>query len=126
MYSRKRSKTSREGSSSGVALAKWEQPCTLPDIEDRLLQNWDWSRFKDEEFGACWNENQNKPLCKFKNKKTEKKLWRYKMSKVTNPIDKVCVYERLVNAEDVTTRVSDISLSHLLRVDCLTVCLFVL
>ncbi|KAJ0700349.1 hypothetical protein HanOQP8_Chr10g0366791 [Helianthus annuus] len=101
MYSRKRSKTSREGSSSGVALAKWEQPCTLPDIEDRLFsQNWDWSRFKDEEFGACWNENQNKPLCKFKNKLTEKKLWRYKMSKVTNPIDRVCVYERLVNAEE--------------------------
>ncbi|KAJ0675915.1 hypothetical protein HanRHA438_Chr12g0565361 [Helianthus annuus] len=99
MYSRKRSKTSREGSSSGVALAKWEQPCTLPDIEDRFFsQNWDWSRFKDEEFGACWNENQNKPLCKFKNKQTEKKLWRYKMSKVT--IDKVCVYERLVNAEE--------------------------
>ncbi|MFS8001512.1 hypothetical protein Hanom_Chr13g01191251 [Helianthus anomalus] len=80
MYSRKRSKTSREGSSSGVALAKWEQPCTLPDIEDRLFsQNWGWSRFKDEEFGACWNENQNKPLCKFKNKQTEKKLWRYKI-----------------------------------------------
>ncbi|KAF5760081.1 hypothetical protein HanXRQr2_Chr16g0749091 [Helianthus annuus] len=101
MASRNRSKTSGEGSSSRSALAKWEQLCTLPDIDDKLFRlSWDWSRYNDAKFGARWDEDQSKSLHKFNHKQTEVKLWRYKMAQVTNPIDKLCVFERLVNSEE--------------------------
>ena len=90
------------GSSSSVAPPmKWEQPCTLPDINDRLFrQDWMWEEHKNASIGKRWKEKSKHVLSWFNNKSTESKLWKWKVSNTQNGVDNVLVCERVVDTEE--------------------------
>ncbi|MFS7911176.1 hypothetical protein Hanom_Chr02g00114971 [Helianthus anomalus] len=108
MFGRKRTKTSREGSSSragsgsGYIHKRYEQLSTVEEGDRQLyMQDWAWEEFKNSRLASTWNYNKKKPLSKFNNKKLEAKMWKWKMvSGVTNFVPERVVCERAVNAEE--------------------------
>ncbi|KAJ0882630.1 hypothetical protein HanPSC8_Chr10g0411921 [Helianthus annuus] len=111
MFGRKRTKTSREGSSSGAGSGsgyiqkRWEQLSNVEEVDGQLYrQDWAWEEFKNSRSASAWNDNIKKPLSKFNNKKLEAKMWKWKIvTSVTTSVPKRVVCERAVNAEEFST-----------------------
>ncbi|KAJ0638916.1 hypothetical protein HanHA300_Chr00c0018g0682961 [Helianthus annuus] len=105
---RKKAKTAGQGSSSGVGSSsgllpkKWEQLSSLEEGDVRLYrQDWAWENFRDSRSANVWNEDKNKALSTFNDKKLEIKLWKWKIvtGVSTSVLDRV-VAERAVNVEE--------------------------
>ncbi|MFS7986733.1 hypothetical protein Hanom_Chr11g01013751 [Helianthus anomalus] len=96
MFGRKRAKTFGEGSSSGASSSSG----------DRQLyrQDWTWEEFKNSRSASSWNDNKKKALSKYKNKKLEAKMWKWKMvTGVSTSVPERIVCERAVNVEEYHT-----------------------
>ncbi|MFS7937858.1 hypothetical protein Hanom_Chr05g00432711 [Helianthus anomalus] len=108
IFERKRTKTSREGSSSrarsGSSYIKkrWELSNEEEGDGHLYRQDWAWEEFKNSRSASVWNDNKKKPLSKFNNKKLEAKMWKWKMVSgcVTTSVPERVVCERAVNAEE--------------------------
>ncbi|MFS7981693.1 hypothetical protein Hanom_Chr10g00953981 [Helianthus anomalus] len=112
MFGRKRTKTSREGSSSGAGSGsgyiqkRWDQLSNVEEGDWQLYrQDWAWEEFKNTRSASAWNDNKKKPLSKFNNKKLEAKMRKWKMVSggVTTSVPERVVCERAVNAEEFRT-----------------------
>ncbi|KAJ0476002.1 hypothetical protein HanHA300_Chr13g0472141 [Helianthus annuus] len=105
---REKAKTTRQGSSSGVGSSsglipkKWEQLSSIEEGDARLYrQDWAWAKFKDSRSARVWDEDKNKALSTFQDKKLEAKLWKWKMvNNVTTAVPDRVVCERAVNVEE--------------------------
>ncbi|MFS7985053.1 hypothetical protein Hanom_Chr11g00993841 [Helianthus anomalus] len=105
---RKNAKIVGQGSSSGVGSAsrllpkKWEQLSSLEEGDARLYQqDWAWEKFWDSRSANVWNEDKNKALSKFVDKKLEIKLWKWKMvTGVSTSVPDRVVAERAVHVEE--------------------------
>ncbi|KAM0043379.1 hypothetical protein Hdeb2414_s0010g00340591 [Helianthus debilis subsp. tardiflorus] len=111
MFGRKRAKTSGEGSSSGAVSGpgyvqkRWEQLSNVEEGNGQLYrQDWAWEEFKNSRSASAWNDNKKKALSKYKNKKLEAKMWKWKMvTGVTTSVPERVVCERAVNVEEFHT-----------------------
>ncbi|KAJ0727778.1 hypothetical protein HanOQP8_Chr07g0241621 [Helianthus annuus] len=105
---RKKAKTtgqgssSEVGSSSGLIPKKWEQLSSIEEGDARLYrQDWAWTKYKDSRSARVWDEDKNKALSAFQDKKLEAKLWKWKMvNNVTTAVPNRVVCERVVNVEE--------------------------
>ncbi|KAF5757001.1 hypothetical protein HanRHA438_Chr17g0831411 [Helianthus annuus] len=105
---RKKAKTTGQGSSSGVGSSfgllpkKWEQLSSLEEGDVRLYrQDWAWEKFWDSRSANVWNEDKNKALSTFNDKKLEIKLWKWKMVMgVSTSVPDRVVAERAVNVAE--------------------------
>ncbi|KAJ0716475.1 hypothetical protein HanPI659440_Chr13g0513161 [Helianthus annuus] len=105
---RKKAKTTGQGSSSGVGSSsgllprKWEQLSLIEEGDARLYrQNWAWEKFRDSRSARVWDEDKNKALSTFQDKKLEIKLWKWKMvNGVSTAMPDRVVCERAVNVEE--------------------------
>ncbi|KAJ0495279.1 hypothetical protein HanIR_Chr12g0607101 [Helianthus annuus] len=104
----KRQKTTRQGSSSGVGSfsglipKKWEQLSSVEKGDARLYrQDWAWEKFRDSRSAQVWDEEKNKPLSAYQDRKLEAKLWKWKMvNGVTTSVPERVRCERVVNMEE--------------------------
>ncbi|KAF5778222.1 hypothetical protein HanXRQr2_Chr12g0545021 [Helianthus annuus] len=105
---RKKAKTTGQGSSSGVGSSSglipnnWEQLSSIEEGDARLYrQDWVWEKFRDSRSAGVWDEERNKPLSIFQDRKLEVKLWKWKMvNNVTTAVPDRVVCERVVNVEE--------------------------
>ncbi|KAJ0530430.1 hypothetical protein HanLR1_Chr10g0367241 [Helianthus annuus] len=105
---RKKAKTKGQGSSPGVGSSsglipkKWEQLSSIEEGDARLYrQDWAWEKFKDSRSARVWDEDKNKALSTFQDKKLEDKMWKWKMvNNVTTAVPNRVVCEKAVNVEE--------------------------
>ncbi|KAJ0568767.1 hypothetical protein HanHA300_Chr05g0158591 [Helianthus annuus] len=105
---RKKAKTTGQGSSSGVGSSsgllpkKWEQLSAVEENDARLYhQDWAWEKFQDSRSAKVWDEDKNKALSTFNDKRLEIKLWKWKMvTGVSTSVPERIVVERAVNVEE--------------------------
>ncbi|KAJ0702839.1 hypothetical protein HanPI659440_Chr14g0544211 [Helianthus annuus] len=105
---RKKAKTTGQGSSSGVGSSsrllpkKWEQLISIEEGDARLYrQDWAWEKFRDSRKARVWDEDKNKALSTFQDKKLEVKLWKWKMvNDVSTAVPDRVVCESAVNVEE--------------------------
>ncbi|KAJ0469998.1 hypothetical protein HanIR_Chr14g0713951 [Helianthus annuus] len=108
MAGSKRQKTTGQASSSGIGSSsglipkKWEQPSTVAENDPRLYrQDWEWAKFRDSQNARIWDDEKNKQLSSYQDRKLEAKLWKWKMTNGVNtsvPTRVIC--ERTVNVEE--------------------------
>ncbi|KAJ0519557.1 hypothetical protein HanHA89_Chr11g0449991 [Helianthus annuus] len=108
MAGSKRQKTTGQASSSGIGSSsglipkKWEQPSTVAENDARLYrQDWEWAKFRDSQNARIWDDEKNRQLSSYQDRKLEAKLWKWKMTNGVNtsiPTRVVC--ERSVNVEE--------------------------
>ncbi|MFS7956518.1 hypothetical protein Hanom_Chr07g00655531 [Helianthus anomalus] len=105
---KKRAKIAGQGSSSGVGSSsgllpkKLEQLSAVEERDARLYrQDWAWEKFLDSRSAKVWDEDKNKALSTFNDKKLEIKLWKWKkVSNVSTSVPEWIVVERAVNVEE--------------------------
>ncbi|MFS8003012.1 hypothetical protein Hanom_Chr13g01208871 [Helianthus anomalus] len=111
MFGRKRSKTSREGSSSragsglGHYQRRWEQLSNVEEGDGQLCRhNWNWEEFKNSQLASAWKDDKKKALSRYNNKRLEAKMWKWKMvTGVSTSVPERIVCERAVNVEEFHT-----------------------
>ncbi|KAJ0716515.1 hypothetical protein HanPI659440_Chr13g0513601 [Helianthus annuus] len=104
----KRQKTTGQASSSGVGSSsglipkKWEQLSSVEENDARLYrQDWAWEKFRDSKSAKIWDEEKNKPLSGYQDRKLEAKLWKWKMvNNVNTSVSEKIICERVVNVEE--------------------------
>ncbi|MFS7890434.1 hypothetical protein Hanom_Chr00s000073g01618961 [Helianthus anomalus] len=105
---KKKAKTMGQGSSSGVGSSSgllprnWEQLSSIEEGDARLYrQDWAWEKFRDSRSARVWDEDKNKALSTFQDKKLEIKLWKWKtVNGVSTAVPDRVVCERVVNVEE--------------------------
>ncbi|XP_035832905.1 golgin subfamily A member 6-like protein 22 [Helianthus annuus] len=75
---------------------------TQEENDARLYrQDWEWVKFRDSQSAKIWDDEKNKPLSHYQDRKLEAKLWKWKMVNGVNtlvPTRVIC--ERVVNVEE--------------------------
>ncbi|KAJ0514132.1 hypothetical protein HanHA300_Chr10g0365911 [Helianthus annuus] len=105
---RKKAKITGQGSSSGVGSSsgllsrKLEQLSSIEEGDVRLYrQDWAGEKFRDSRSARVWDDDKNKALSTFQDKRMEIKLWKWKMvNGVSTVVPDRVVCERAVNVEE--------------------------
>ncbi|XP_035845639.1 uncharacterized protein LOC110933891 [Helianthus annuus] len=80
----------------------WEQLSSVEENDPRLYrQYWEWAKFRNSQSARIWDDEKNKQLSSYQDRKLEAKLWKWKMVNGVNtsvPTRVIC--ERTVNVEE--------------------------
>ncbi|XP_035837089.1 uncharacterized protein LOC118485000 [Helianthus annuus] len=90
----------------GKLKSKWMGPYVITRVgrqnDARLYrQDWEWAKFRDSQNARIWDDEKNKQLSSYQDRKLEAKLWKWKMTNEVNtsvPTRVIC--ERTVNVEE--------------------------